>query len=318
MKKITLKALGILLLSFLGFASANADPVVNAVLGTWNGSAFTEGTITDVNPNEPISFAIQVPEGSALLTDLDATPSEGAERTIAITSFRYETTSVTNFTNHEIRLTPVGNHIYALTDFDAVGASPLASGLTGNLHTGFLVAEIDGGFWWGDNTVDPGTNYLYVGSFAVPGPSFEDNTETVDVVEIPAFNNDGGITQFYLTDLGEDGVQWTATQDATSQWYKIPAGAVSNGTEDVQAYYFKNKSTDKYLTLTAATLTQLISERGGDWPIEPVATTATKEDGSKWFTRVGTWEWATKLSNATGIDLTAAEGNQIFDLTCSK
>jgi hypothetical protein len=201
-----------------------------AVLGTYNGGTFTEGQLNNVNPNEGFSFAIQVPAGSPLLTDLDATPSTGAERTIAITSFRYEPTGtgVTNFTNNEIRLTPAGNHIYVLENFDAVGANPLAAGLAGKLHTGYLVAETNGGsFWWDDNTVPPAGNYLEVGTFAVPtdvgiNDGAAASAKVIGLTGAVLIENAEGATAVIANALGK--AVFTGTLTSNAQTIAAPAG----------------------------------------------------------------------------------------------
>ncbi|MDR1763101.1 MAG: T9SS type A sorting domain-containing protein [Dysgonamonadaceae bacterium] len=145
---------------------------------------------------------------------------------------------------------------------------------------------------------------------------FLENTEKVDVVQIPAFDGDGAKTQRYLADVGGV-ILFAVEQNEASQWYKIPAGGVSNGTEDVQAYYYKNVATGNYLAINDATLAQLITEREGDWPTEPAAAYAENDKslGFKWFERPSNWGWGIFLSNAAGIDLTARENNQIFCLT---
>jgi len=165
MKKNTLKTWTILALSFFGLANANAQVVA---LGKYTEAEGFTAThyIKNANPNEPFNFAIKVND-DAIKMLLDA--AEG--RTLALAAFRYADTAgvVTNFSNHEIRLTPKGNYIYVAEDYDAIGENPLPNGLTGHIHTGFLVAGKD--FWWNQNImsgVNPADNYLYIGSFIVP------------------------------------------------------------------------------------------------------------------------------------------------------
>ena len=164
MKKNTLKTWAILALSIFGLANANAK----LIIGTYTE---TDGFVAlhylkNVNPNEPFNFAIQV-DDDAMKMLLSA--AEG--RTLAFTSFRYEDTTgvVTNFTNHEIRLTPKGNYVYVAENYDATGENLLKDGLSGHLHTGFLVAGDD--FWWNQNImsgINPADNYFYLGTFKVP------------------------------------------------------------------------------------------------------------------------------------------------------
>ena len=164
MKKNTLKAWVILTLSFFGLTNVNAELIVGKYTDA-DGFVATH-YLKNVNPNEPFNFAIQVND-DAMKMLLSA--EEG--RTLALTSFRYADSAgvVTNFTNHEIRLIPKGNYVYVLENYDAVGDNPLEIGLSGHLHTGFLVAGDD--FWWNQNImsgVNPADNYLYLGLFKVP------------------------------------------------------------------------------------------------------------------------------------------------------
>ena len=318
MKKITLKALGILLLSFFGFASANAQ----ITLGTYAGGTFTAGGVTNVNPNEPFNLAVKVnDDATELKAELD-----GTNLRIAFTSFRYEnraTGAITNFTNNDgIRFTPVGsNYIYILENFDAVGANPLYC-MEGDLHTGWLVAgsgvagETNADYWWGDNTAtNPEHNYLYVGTFIAPeapGGCFKDETvATVDIVKIAGFAGDNAgeptIPQYYVADNGT-AIIWTKTESTATQWYQIPAGEV----EGQQGYYFMNVETGRFLYLA-----DLLEDRGGDWPITAATASATLEKTAayKWFIRESNWDWGIHITSAAGINMSAAEGNQYVSLT---
>ena len=145
---------------------------------------------------------------------------------------------------------------------------------------------------------------------------FLQDTKTVDIVEIPAFDGDGAIAQRYLADTG-DVITFSLDQNENSQWYRIPAGGVSNGTENVQAYYYKNFSTGNYLYINDETLAKLEEERGGDWPIGQATASAANEKSLafQWFERPSNWGWGIYLSNASNIDLDARENNQIFSVT---
>jgi len=139
-------------------------------------------------------------------------------------------------------------------------------------------------------------------------------SERVDIVEIPAF--DDGIAQRYLADV-DDVTTFVLEQDENSQWYRIPAGNVSNGTEDVEAYYYKNVATGKYLCISEASLAELEEKKGGDWPMSQATTSATNDESSrfKWFNRPGhDWPWAVWFSNAAGIDMEQPLGNHIYTL----
>jgi hypothetical protein len=148
---------------------------------------------------------------------------------------------------------------------------------------------------------------------------FLENTETVDIVQIPGFNGDGSIGQYYLADLGisGDSIAWTTESGDITKWYKIPAGGINNGTEDVQAYYYKNVATNRYLYISNDIQTKLASERGGDWPTARAEATASNEKtlSFKWFDRTSPWEWGIYITNAAGIDLTQEDGNRYNSLT---
>ena len=164
MNKNILKACTILALSFFALANANAQLIIGKYTDA-DGFIATH-YIKNANPNEPFNFAIKV-EDDALKMLLDA----AEDRTLALTSLRYADTAgvVINFTNHEIRLTPKGDYVYVAEDYDAVGENPLEEGLSGHIHTGYLVAGDD--FWWNQNImsgVNPADNYLYIGTFKVP------------------------------------------------------------------------------------------------------------------------------------------------------
>jgi len=170
MKNIILKVFAIFALSFFGLANAYIDELI---IGTYTDADGFVATyyVKNVNPNEPFNFAIKV-KNDAMRMLLSAEE----DRTLALAAFRYadSTGVVTNFTNHEIRLVPKGNFIYVVENFDAVGENPLEDGLSGHIHTGFLVAGED--FWWNDNImsgVNPADNYLYVGTFKVPDDVLE-------------------------------------------------------------------------------------------------------------------------------------------------
>ena len=145
---------------------------------------------------------------------------------------------------------------------------------------------------------------------------FIEDAETVDIVMIPGFDNDGNLDQYYMADLSGS-VEWTTEVSDSVKWYKMPAGAVSNGTTDVQSYYYKNVATGKYLYVSEEAQSELEAERTGDWPITLAQTTETnaKTEGFKWFDRTSPWSWGVYISNAAGIDLTQAEGNQYNVLT---
>ena len=165
MKRNILKTWAILIaLSFFGTAIAN-DAVMLGIY-TDEGGFVEKHYLKDVNPNEPFNFAIKV-EDDAMKMLLDA----AKDRTLAITGFRYADSAgvVTNFTNHEIRLIPKSDYVYVVENYDAVGENPLKEGLSGHIHTGFLVAGDN--FWWNQNImsgVNPADNYLYIGTFKVP------------------------------------------------------------------------------------------------------------------------------------------------------
>jgi len=164
MKKNILKAWAILALSFLSLANANAELIIGKYTDEDGFTALHY--LKNINPNEPFNFAIQVNDDAMKML-----LSAEEDRTLALTSFRYADSAgvVTNFTNHEIRLIPKGNFIYVAENYDAVGDNPLEIGLSGHLHTGFLVAGED--FWWNQNImsgVNPADNYLYIGLFKVP------------------------------------------------------------------------------------------------------------------------------------------------------
>lgn len=145
---------------------------------------------------------------------------------------------------------------------------------------------------------------------------FVEDAEKVDIVMIPGFDGDGSMAQYYVADFSGS-VEWTAVITDSVKWFKIPAGAVSNGTTDIQAYCYKNVATGKYLYVSADAQAELEAERTGDWPITLVQTTETNEktNGFKWFDRTSPWGWGTYITNAAGIDLTQADGNQYNVLT---
>lgn len=145
---------------------------------------------------------------------------------------------------------------------------------------------------------------------------FINDAETVDIVMIPGFDNDGNMAQYYAADLSGS-VEWTTEASDSAKWYKMPAGAVSDGTTDVQAYYYKNVATGKYLYVSEEAQLELATERTGDWPITLAQTTETnrKTDGFKWFDRTSPWGWGIYITNAAGIDLTQVEGNRYNVLT---
>ena len=142
MKNNILKICVILALSFFGLANINANSAL--IIGKYTETDGFTATyyLKNINPNAPLNFAIKV-DNEAMKMLLSA----AEERTLALTSFRYadSTGVVTNFTNHEIRLIPKGNYIYVAENYDAVGENPLEIGLSGHLHTGFLIAGND--FW---------------------------------------------------------------------------------------------------------------------------------------------------------------------------
>jgi hypothetical protein len=169
MKNIIIKTWLILTLSFFGLANVNANSAL--IIGKYTEADDFTATyyLKKVNPNAPFNFAVKV-EDDAMKMLLSA--EEG--RTLALTSLRYADSAgvVTNFTHHEIRLIPKGNYVYVLENYDAVGENPLEIGLSGHLHTGFLVTGED--FWWNQNImsgVTPADNYLYIGLFEVTDSS---------------------------------------------------------------------------------------------------------------------------------------------------
>ena len=163
MQNNILKIYTVLTLSFFGLANINAE----LIIGKYTEADGFVATyyLKDINPNDPLNFAIKVNcEAMKMLLD------QAEDRTLALTSLRYadDAGTATNFTNHEIRLTPKGGYVFVLENFDAVGENPLEVGLMGHLHTGFLVAGED--FWWNQNIlsgVNPADNYLYIGLFVV-------------------------------------------------------------------------------------------------------------------------------------------------------
>jgi len=148
---------------------------------------------------------------------------------------------------------------------------------------------------------------------------FLENTETVDIVQIPGFDNDGNLAQYYVADLGTtvDSIAWTTQTGDLAKWYKIPAGGVSDSTTDVQAYYYKNVATGRYLYISDAVQTDLASKRTGDWPTARAGASATKDETAsfKWFDRTSPWPWGVYITNAAGIDPTQADGNRVNSLT---
>jgi hypothetical protein len=154
------------------------------------------------------------------------------------------------------------------------------------------------------------------GGIAKVNAQFIDNPDKVDIVMIPGFDNDGNMAQYYIADLSTS-LEWTTEKGDSSKWYKIPVGAVSDGINQVQAYYYKNVATGNYLYVSEAAQTELAGERSGDWPIAEAQTTDInkKTDGFKWFDRTTPWSWGTYITNAAGIDLTQADGNQYNVLT---
>jgi len=148
---------------------------------------------------------------------------------------------------------------------------------------------------------------------------FLENTETVDIVQIPGFDNDGSLAQYYVADLGTavDSIAWTVATGDVTKWYKIPAGGVSDSTADVQAYYYKNVATGRYLYISDAVQAALISGRTGDWPTARAGATAinSKTPNFKWFDRTSPWPWGVYITNAAGIDPKQADGNRFNSLT---
>jgi len=148
---------------------------------------------------------------------------------------------------------------------------------------------------------------------------FLENTDTVSIVQIPGFNNDGNLAQYYIADLGiaVDSIAWTIETGDVTKWYKIPAGGVSDSTADVQAYYYKNVATGRYLYISDAVQTSLASQRTGDWPTARAGAIATngKTAGFKWFERTSPWPWGIYITNAAGIDPKQADGNRFNSLT---
>jgi len=317
MKKITLKALGILLLSFLGFASANAQ----VTFGTYVSNAFVANTDpTNIGVQDPahVSFAVKVTDAT-LQGLLDA----ASDRVLALGSVRVGDGEQNFFANGGIRFTKGnGEYVYYIEDYDLgdLGVAPhtpvpLAEGATGHLHSNVFVAGTS--IWWDECrdqlSWNPADHYLYLGRYAVPGPVFEgEDVATVDIVTIAAYNGDGSLAQYYAYDNGTN-VLWSKSTELgeSAQYYQIPAGEV-NG---VQAYYFMNVTTGKYLV--NINTEELAGERGGDWPIAKLGTSATKEDAAayKWIIRDSPWSWGVYISSAANIDLGQAEGNQYDVIT---
>lgn len=160
---------------------------------------------------------------------------------------------------------------------------------------------------------------LSFGGLANANAQFLEDTETVDIVQIPGFDGDGSIAQYYVADLGTtvDSIAWTTETGDVTKWYKIPAGGVNDGASDVQAYYYKNVATGKYLYINDAVQAELAGEKGGDWPTARAGASATngKTVSFKWFNRPSPWPWGSYITNAAGIDLTQADGNQYNSLT---
>ncbi|MDP4239696.1 MAG: CARDB domain-containing protein [Bacteroidota bacterium] len=159
----------------------------------------------------------------------------------------------------------------------------------------------------------------FVGLARASAQQFLENTETVDIVQIPGFNNDGNMAQYYVADLGTsvDSIAWTTETGDITKWYKIAAGGVSDSTADVQAYYYKNVATGRYLYISDAIQTALATGRTGDWPTARAGASATnaKTANFKWFERTSPWPWGVYLTNAAGIDPTQADGNRFNCLT---
>lgn len=149
---------------------------------------------------------------------------------------------------------------------------------------------------------------------------FLEGTETVDVVLIPGFDDGGKIPQYYVADLGteSDSIAWSVETGDASKWYKIPAGAVNDGVSEVQAYYYKNVATGRYLYISEEILSQLADD-DGDWPTKraEAATENAKSEAFKWFDRAANpdWPWAIYLTNAAGINPLKRDGNRYNSLT---
>jgi len=113
MKKHTLKTWTILALSFFGLANVSAQVVALGKYTETEGFTATH-YIKNANPNEPFNFAIKVEDESIKML-----LSAEKDRTLALAAFRYADSAgvVTNFSNHEIRLTPKGNYIYVAEDY---------------------------------------------------------------------------------------------------------------------------------------------------------------------------------------------------------
>ncbi|GHU68301.1 hypothetical protein FACS189413_04850 [Bacteroidia bacterium] len=143
---------------------------------------------------------------------------------------------------------------------------------------------------------------------------FLENTDKVDIVSIRGFDGDG-VGNWYLADIGvdTDSLVWSQAATDVIKWYRIPAGGVSDGTADVQAYYYKNVASGRYLYLTGDQLAELAGD-DGDWPTKRAYATAqnAKTANFKWFERNtnGDWGWASNLHNAAAYYPEKRDGNK--------
>lgn len=148
---------------------------------------------------------------------------------------------------------------------------------------------------------------------------FLEDTETVDVVQIRGFDGDN-VGNWYLADIGVDVDSIVWSQEATDviKWYRIPAGGVSDGTADVQAYYYKNVATGRYLYITDTQLTEFSTD-DGDWPTKRAYATDVnaKTANFKWFERNtnADWGWASNLHSAAAYYPEKRAGNKYLILS---
>jgi len=152
---------------------------------------------------------------------------------------------------------------------------------------------------------------------------FLESTETVDIVQIPGFDNGGSLAQYYVADLGTavDSIAWTVATGDVTKWYKIPAGGVNDSTSNVQAYYYKNVATGRYLYISDAVQAELLTGRiaASDWPTARAGATTIngKTPNFKWFDRTSPWPWGVYITNAAGINPKLSDGLRFNSVTGS-
>ncbi|MDR1682085.1 MAG: hypothetical protein LBS25_01660 [Candidatus Symbiothrix sp.] len=148
---------------------------------------------------------------------------------------------------------------------------------------------------------------------------FLENTDKVDIVQIRGFDGEN-VGLWYLADIGTDTDSIVWSQEATDviKWYRIPAGGASDGTADVQVYYYKNVATGRYLYITDDQLTELAGD-DGEWPTKRAYATSTYGTTAnyKWFERNtnADWGWASNLHSAAAYYPDKRDGNHYLILS---